>query len=149
MPSEAYAPAAPGARRALAATIVPMRRNSCTVVVLAGPVPGEVLAAVGRSMNVTLYRPEQYRPERAAGDTYVNVRGATAGDQRDADLRLPPRAVRTPNGSRTASGVVAAMLFTNVWLNCPFTRLPWKWSWVIPTPWYAFPSVSVPFSPCG
>jgi len=36
-----------------------MRRNSCTVVVLAGPVPGEVLAAVGRSMNVTLYRPER------------------------------------------------------------------------------------------
>src|SRR6201989_2718169 len=59
MPSEAYAPAAPAARRALAATIVPMRRNASTVVVLAGPVPGEVLAAVGRSMNVTLYRPER------------------------------------------------------------------------------------------
>ena len=43
-----------------------MRRNSCTVVVLAGPVPGEVLAAVGRSMNVTLYRPE--RPAGEEGD---------------------------------------------------------------------------------
>jgi hypothetical protein len=36
-----------------------VRRNACTVVVLAGPAPGEVLAAVGRSMNVTLIRPEQ------------------------------------------------------------------------------------------
>jgi hypothetical protein len=36
-----------------------MRRNSSTVVVLAGPVPEEVLLAVGRSMNVTLIRPEQ------------------------------------------------------------------------------------------
>jgi hypothetical protein len=35
-----------------------MRRNASTVVVLAGPVPGEVLAAVGRSMNVALIRPE-------------------------------------------------------------------------------------------
>ena len=70
MPSEAYAPAAQGAlgaRRALAATIVPMRRNSCTVVVLAGPAPGEVLAAVGRSMNVTLYRPE--RPANQEDDS--------------------------------------------------------------------------------
>jgi hypothetical protein len=35
-----------------------MRRNSSTVVVLAGQVPGEVLAAAARSLNVTLYRPE-------------------------------------------------------------------------------------------
>ena len=41
-----------------------MRRNASTVVVLAGPAPGEVLAALGRSMNVTLYRPERHRPER-------------------------------------------------------------------------------------
>jgi hypothetical protein len=37
-----------------------MRRNSCTVVVLAGSAPGEVLAAVGRSMNVALIRPEDH-----------------------------------------------------------------------------------------
>ena len=43
-----------------------MRRNASTVVVLAGPAPGEVLAAVGRSMNVTLYRPE--RPAGQEGD---------------------------------------------------------------------------------
>jgi hypothetical protein len=34
-----------------------MRRSSCTVIVLASPVPPEVLGAVGRSMNVTLVRP--------------------------------------------------------------------------------------------
>lgn len=34
-----------------------MRRNASTVVVLAGPAPGEVLAAVGQSMNVALIRP--------------------------------------------------------------------------------------------
>jgi hypothetical protein len=36
-----------------------MRRNASTVVVLAGSPPGEVLAAVGRSMNVSLIRPEE------------------------------------------------------------------------------------------
>ena len=36
-----------------------MRRNASTVVVLAGPAPGEVLAALGRSMNVALIRPEE------------------------------------------------------------------------------------------
>jgi hypothetical protein len=35
-----------------------MRRNPGTVVVLAGPAPAQVLAAVDRSMNVTLVRPE-------------------------------------------------------------------------------------------
>jgi hypothetical protein len=35
-----------------------MRRNSSTVVVLAGQVPGEVLAAATRSLNVTLYQPQ-------------------------------------------------------------------------------------------
>ena len=34
-----------------------MRRNASTVVVLAGPVPAEILAAVDRSMNVNLIRP--------------------------------------------------------------------------------------------
>ncbi len=42
-----------------AATIDAMRRNSSTVVVLAGSAPGEVLAAVGRSMNVALIQPEE------------------------------------------------------------------------------------------
>jgi hypothetical protein len=34
-----------------------MRRNSCTVIVLSGPVPAPVLGSVGASMNVTLIRP--------------------------------------------------------------------------------------------
>jgi hypothetical protein len=38
---------------------MPMRRNPCTVVALAGPAPGEVLAAVGRSMNVSVIRPDE------------------------------------------------------------------------------------------
>ena len=41
-----------------------MRRNASTVVVLACPAPGEVLAALGRSMNVALIRPEE--PEEGA-----------------------------------------------------------------------------------
>jgi len=35
-----------------------MRRNASTVVVLPGPAPAEVLAAIGRSMNVALIRPK-------------------------------------------------------------------------------------------
>jgi hypothetical protein len=35
-----------------------MRHSACTVVVLVGPAPAEVLAAVGRSMNVALIQPE-------------------------------------------------------------------------------------------
>ena len=44
-----------------------MRRNASTVVVLAGPVPGEVLAAVGRSMNVALIEPAEIRPGEEEG----------------------------------------------------------------------------------
>ena len=51
-----------------------MRRNSCTVVVLAGPAPGEVLAAVGRSMNVTLIRPQE--PADSGGDGIEAAAGA-------------------------------------------------------------------------
>ncbi len=50
----------------LTPAIGPMRRNPSTVVVLAGPAPAEVLAAVGRSMNVTLIRPEE--PVDSGGD---------------------------------------------------------------------------------
>ena len=41
-----------------------MRRNASTVVVLAGPVPAEILAAVDRSMNVNLIRPAAPAPAR-------------------------------------------------------------------------------------
>jgi hypothetical protein len=52
----------------------PMRRNASTVVVLAGSAPGEVLAAVGQSMNVTLIRPE----DPAAGDSDATMVAAAA-----------------------------------------------------------------------
>jgi hypothetical protein len=52
----------------------PMRRNPSTVVVLAGSAPGEVLAAVGQSMNVTLIRPE----DPADGDSDATAVAAAA-----------------------------------------------------------------------
>ena len=57
-----------------AASIETMRRNSSTVVVLAGPAPGEVLAAVGRSMNVALIRPQE--PADSGGDGIEAAAGA-------------------------------------------------------------------------
>jgi len=44
-----------------------MRRNASTVVVLPGPAPAEVLAAVGRSMNVALIRPPKPAEDDAGG----------------------------------------------------------------------------------
>lgn len=51
-----------------------MRRNASTVVVLAGSAPGAVLAAVDRSMNVTLIRPEE--PADSGGDNLAAAAGA-------------------------------------------------------------------------
>jgi hypothetical protein len=51
-----------------------MRRNASTVVVLPGPAPAEVLAAIGRSMNVALIRPGD--PEDSAGDGLEVAAGA-------------------------------------------------------------------------
>jgi hypothetical protein len=61
-----------------------MRRNASTVVVLAGPAPGEVLAAVGRSVNVTLYR-----PERAAGQEGDELAAAAEALQRAGRATSP------------------------------------------------------------
>jgi hypothetical protein len=44
-----------------------MRRNASTVVVLPGPAPAEVLAAIGRSMNVALIRPPESADDDADG----------------------------------------------------------------------------------
>ena len=57
-----------------------MRRNASTLVVLPGPVPEEVLAAVDRSMNVALIRPDP------AGDS---------GDAMDAAAEALRRAGRS------------------------------------------------------
>jgi Domain of unknown function (DUF1707) len=50
-----------------AATIEQMRRGASTVVILVGSVPGQVLGAVGRSMNVALIRPEDPAADASAG----------------------------------------------------------------------------------
>jgi hypothetical protein len=60
-----------------------MRHSACTVVVLAGPVPAEVLAAVGRSMNVALIQPENPAADdgdgmRAAADALRRAGRATS-----------------------------------------------------------------------
>jgi hypothetical protein len=61
-----------------AASMEPMRRNASTVVVLAGSAPGEVLAAVGQSMNVTLIRPEDSAGGSADGDSDAMAQAAAA-----------------------------------------------------------------------
>jgi hypothetical protein len=64
-----------------------MRRNASTVVVLPGPAPAEVLAAVGRSMNVALIRPDE-----TAGDDGDGVEAA-AGALRRAGRSTSPYAL--------------------------------------------------------
>jgi hypothetical protein len=64
-----------------------MRRNASTVVVLPGPVPAEVLAALGRSMNVVLIRPQE--PSDDGGDGLE----AAAGALRQAGRSTSPYAL--------------------------------------------------------
>src|SRR5690348_6627448 len=66
-----------------------MRRNASTVVVLAGPAPGEVLAALGRSMNVTLFRPERHGPERPAAQEGDGLAAAAEALQRAGRATSP------------------------------------------------------------
>ena len=67
-----------------------MRRNASTVVVLPGPVPAEVLAALGRSMNVALVRPQD--PEDPAAGDPGGVEAA-AGALRQAGRSASPYAL--------------------------------------------------------
>lgn len=64
-----------------------MRHNPSTVVVLAGSAPGEVLDAVGRSMNVALIQPE------APGDKDSDSMQAAAGALRQAGRASSPYAL--------------------------------------------------------
>jgi hypothetical protein len=69
-----------------------MRRNPSTVVVLAGQVPAEVLAAASRSMNVTLYRPEEPEsPDDTAGGglAAATLEASTAALQRAGRATAP------------------------------------------------------------
>jgi hypothetical protein len=52
-----------------------MRRNPSTVVVLAGQAPDAMLAAVGRSMNVVLVRPEESGSGPGSGDALETAAG--------------------------------------------------------------------------
>ena len=65
-----------------------MRRNASTVVVLPGPVPAEILAAVGRSMNVALIRPDDTAGDN--GDAPASW-GACAPGRVTEAASLPPR----------------------------------------------------------
>jgi hypothetical protein len=67
-----------------------MRRNASTVVVLPGPAPAEVLAAVDRSMNVALIRPQ--RPQDPAEDDGAAL-AAAAGALRQATRSTSPYAL--------------------------------------------------------
>jgi hypothetical protein len=67
-----------------------MRRNASTVVVLPGPAPAEVLAAVDRSMNVALIRPQ--RPQEPVQDDGVAL-AAAAGALRQASRSTSPYAL--------------------------------------------------------
>src|SRR5215472_10067871 len=83
MPHEAYAPGR-------TATMEPMRRNASTVVVLAGPAPAEVLAALGRSMNVALIRPAEIRPaEIRPGENTDGLASAAEALQRAGRATSP------------------------------------------------------------
>jgi hypothetical protein len=73
--------------RHLTANIEPMRRNPCTVVVLAGSAPGEVLTAIGRSMNVALIKPED------PADSASNGMQAAAGALQRAGRSASPYAL--------------------------------------------------------
>ncbi len=61
-----------------------MRHNASTVVVLAGSAPGEVLAALGRSMNVALIRPadpagdDEHDALQAAADALLRAGRSTS-----------------------------------------------------------------------
>jgi hypothetical protein len=67
-----------------------MRNSASTVVVLVGPAPAEVLAAVGRSMNVALIRPED-----PADDHDGDGLQAAAGALRRAGRAMSPYALVT------------------------------------------------------
>src|ERR1700727_2978329 len=74
-------------------TIEPMRRNSCTVIVLASPVPPEVLGTVGRPMNVTLVRPaDQDASPRAAAAARAALRRAASATSPYALVTADPLA---------------------------------------------------------
>ena len=82
-----------------------MRHNASTVVVLAGPVPAEILAAVDRSMNVTLIRPAgPAGPGRLAGPGPGRRRRRVRGGRRGAGPGGPVHGPLRAGPGRPARG---------------------------------------------
>jgi hypothetical protein len=88
-----------------------MRHNSCTVIALASPVPPEVLATVGRSMNVTLVRPadpektaDPAKPDDPDGASAADGLTAAAGALRRASSATSPYALVTADPLAAVAG---------------------------------------------
>jgi hypothetical protein len=81
-----------------------MRRNSCTVIVLASPVPAEVLGTVGRSMNVTLVRPAD--PAGSGGTASQAAGRATGQAAAQAASGAAGRADVRANGLAAGAGAL-------------------------------------------
>jgi len=82
-----------------------MRHNSCTVIVLASPVPPEVLATVDRSMNVTLVRPaDPAQPDDRDGASAADGLAAAAGALRRASSATSPYALVTADPLAAVAG---------------------------------------------
>ena len=91
-----------------------MRHNSCTVIALASPVPPEVLATVGRSMNVTLVRPadpadpaDPAKPDDPGdpdGASAADGLAAAAGALRRASSATSPYALVTADPLAAVAG---------------------------------------------
>jgi hypothetical protein len=69
--------------------IGPVRRNPSTVVVLAGRTTEQVLATVGRSLNVVLVRPEEPPPGAGTRTTGGGIEGAASTLRRAAGISAP------------------------------------------------------------
>jgi hypothetical protein len=66
-----------------------VRRNPSTVVVLAGRATEQVLAVVGRSLNVVLVRPEEPPSSAGTGTTGTGIEAAAGALRRAAGITAP------------------------------------------------------------
>jgi hypothetical protein len=82
LPPRAQSQPRPASTRCRVAIIGRVRRNPSTVVVLAGRPSEQVLAAVGRSLNVVLVRPESPASGTAGGAEAAGIEGAAGALRR-------------------------------------------------------------------
>lgn len=114
-----------------------MRRNASTVVVLASPAPGEVLAAVGRSMNVTLIR---------SADPGAP---AVPADARDQAGNGTSTGTGTGTGGGGALEAAAAALKRAGRASSPYALVPADPLAAVAASWQAMWDVSRPQGPAG